>query len=76
MATTPADTGLTVFELSRDAIAVLRGGDVVFGSGVIDYAVAAMLEVLVELHTATGIDLEGLPEVAQVAWLVVNGWEQ
>lgn len=66
---------LTTLEVLADAIDMLRSGDVVLGSGEIDYAAADMLNVFAGLHLETAIDLEaGLPEIREFARLVVEGW--
>ena len=72
MATT--QSALTTYELVRDAVDVLNDGDVVLGGAEIDYAAANLLDVLAQIHAATGIDLEQLPEVREFARLVVEGW--
>lgn len=66
---------LATRELVRDAIDVLNEGNVVFGSGEVDYVAANLLEVIAEMHDVAGIELESLPQVREFARLVVEGWD-
>ncbi len=66
---------LTTRELVADAVDVLNDGDIVLGGAEIDYAAAAMLDVLRQLHDETALDLnKGMPELREFARLVIEGW--
>lgn len=68
-------SSLTTFEVVCDAIDILNYGDVILGGAEIDYAAAAMLQVLVDLHRSGALDLNaGMGELREFARLVVEGW--
>lgn len=72
-----ADTtsSLTTYELVRDAVDVLEGGDVILGNAQVDYAAAEMLRAFLHLHVTTALDLNaGMDAVREFARLVVEGW--
>jgi hypothetical protein len=72
-----ADTtsSLSTYEVVCDAIDVLNDGHIILCCAEVDYVAAAMLQVLVDLHRETALDLEvGMGEVREFARLVLEGW--
>lgn len=65
--------GQSTVGLVLAAVELLRDGDVVLSDGDVDYAAADMLEILANLHDATGIDLEGLWQVRSFVIAILDG---
>lgn len=72
--TTNMTESLTTLELVGDAVDALRDGDVILGSGEVDYAAADLLNVLADLDIDGFLNLDAHPEIREFARLCVEGW--